>query len=87
MSSRVADDTGHQRRLFVAFFRREFRQRFLGSLTGPAWALLQPLLLLGIYALVFIHVLRVRLPAGEDRRTRCLSWSRRCGPGLPSQRD
>lgn len=65
MSSRVADDTGHQRRLFVAFFRREFRQRFLGSLTGPAWALLQPLLLLGIYALVFIHVLRVRLPAGE----------------------
>jgi ABC-type polysaccharide/polyol phosphate export permease len=47
------------------FIGREFRQRYLGSLTGPAWALLQPLLLLGVYALVFVHVLRVRLPAGE----------------------
>lgn len=47
------------------FIAREFRQRYLGSLTGPAWALLQPLMLLGVYALVFVHVLRVRLPAGD----------------------
>jgi ABC-type polysaccharide/polyol phosphate export permease len=47
------------------FVAREFRQRYLGSLTGPAWALLQPLMLLGVYALVFVHVLRVRLPAGD----------------------
>lgn len=47
------------------FIAREFRQRYLGSLTGPAWALLQPLMLLGVYALVFVHILRVRLPAGD----------------------
>lgn len=47
------------------FVRRDFEQRYLGSVTGPLWSLLQPLLLLGVYALVFVHVLRVRLPAGE----------------------
>lgn len=51
--------------IFSQFFRREFSQRYLGSLTGPAWALLQPLMLLGVYALVFVQVLRVRLPSGE----------------------
>ncbi len=44
---------------------REFSQRYLGSLSGPAWALLQPLLLLAVYALVFVQILRVRLPAGD----------------------
>lgn len=53
------------RYLLAAFARRELEQRYLGSFTGPAWALLQPLLLLGVYGLVFVHVLRVRLPAGE----------------------
>jgi ABC-type polysaccharide/polyol phosphate export permease len=47
------------------FIARDFGQRYLGSLTGPAWALLQPLLLLGVYALVFVQVLRVRLPNGD----------------------
>lgn len=44
------------------FAVRDFRQRWLGSLSGGLWALLQPLLLLAIYALVFVEVLKVRLP-------------------------
>lgn len=47
------------------FVTRDFGQRYLASLTGPSWALLQPLMLLGVYALVFVQVLRVRLPSGE----------------------
>jgi ABC-type polysaccharide/polyol phosphate export permease len=49
----------HLLRHFVA---RDLRQRYLGSLWGGAWALLQPLLTLAIYAVVFVEVLRVRLP-------------------------
>jgi ABC-type polysaccharide/polyol phosphate export permease len=45
------------------FVVRDIRQRYLGSLWGGLWALLQPLLLFGIYALVFVQILRVRLPA------------------------
>lgn len=44
------------------FVVRDLRQRYLGSLWGGAWALLQPLLTLAIYAVVFVEVLKVRLP-------------------------
>jgi ABC-type polysaccharide/polyol phosphate export permease len=53
-------------RLCRYFALRDFRQRYLNSLSGAAWALVQPLALLGIYALVFVHVLRVRLPPDLD---------------------
>jgi len=45
------------------FVLRDIKQRYLGSLWGGLWALLQPLLLFGIYALVFVQILKVRLPA------------------------
>lgn len=45
------------------FVVRDIQQRYLGSLWGGLWALLQPLLLFGIYAVVFIEILKVRLPA------------------------
>lgn len=50
------------------FVLRDIRQRYLVSFSGALWALLQPALLLAIYALVFVHVLRARLPdeAGGD---------------------
>ena len=45
------------------FVVRDIQQRYLGSLWGGLWALLQPLLLFGIYAVVFVQILKVRLPA------------------------
>jgi lipopolysaccharide transport system permease protein len=42
---------------------RDLRQRFAGSLLGVAWLVLQPLAMVAIYALVFVEILRVRLPA------------------------
>lgn len=50
-------------RLLRHFALRDLRQRWLNSFSGAAWALLQPLALLAIYSFVFVHVLRVRLPA------------------------
>ncbi len=44
------------RALFGNFFRRELTTRYLGSITGLAWALLHPLALLGVYWFVFTSV-------------------------------
>lgn len=40
-------------------------QRYLGSLSGSAWALLQPLLQLAIYGYVFGRIFAARLPEQE----------------------
>jgi ABC-type polysaccharide/polyol phosphate export permease len=48
--------------LAARFIARDLRNRYLGSISGLAWALLQPLLLLAIYAIVFVEVLKVRWP-------------------------
>ncbi len=42
------------------FTERELKTRFAGSVAGWTWALIAPLLLLGIYALVFGHVFKPR---------------------------
>lgn len=46
------------RALLANFFRRELHTRYLGSITGLAWALLHPLALLGVYYFVFTQVFR-----------------------------
>jgi len=46
------------RALFRNFFVRELTTRYLGSVTGFAWALLHPLALLGVYWFVFTRVFR-----------------------------
>jgi lipopolysaccharide transport system permease protein len=53
-----ADATARDRALFRIFFRRELTARYLGSITGLAWALLHPLALLGVYHFVFTTVFR-----------------------------
>lgn len=46
--------------LWLGFVRRDITSRYLGSVGGMAWALLHPLALLAIYALVFQAVFKVR---------------------------
>lgn len=53
------------RGLVRALVAREWRNRFVGSVLGMAWAVLQPVLLLATYALVFQFVFQVRPPLGE----------------------
>jgi len=52
--------------LFRNFFWRELHTRYLGSVTGLAWALLHPLALLGVYHFVFTSVFRT---TGFDGRS------------------
>ena len=48
--------------LFFGFFRREFVARYAGTVFGSLWVLVQPLLMLAVYAFVFQRVFKVALP-------------------------
>lgn len=47
------------------FFRREFRSRYLGSMSGLAWAVLHPAMQLAMYALVFEQIFKARIAGAE----------------------
>lgn len=47
--------------LLWAMVQRDLRTRYTGSVLGAAWSLLQPLIMLGIYAVLFQTIFRVRL--------------------------
>ncbi len=53
-----ATSFARHRALFANFFRRELFSRYLGSVSGLAWALLHPLALLAVYHFVFTTVFR-----------------------------
>lgn len=48
--------------LLAAFIKRDLQNRYAGSVAGMAWALLHPLALLALYALVFEAIFRVKVP-------------------------
>ena len=50
--------------LFSELLRRDLSTRYAGSFGGPLWALLNPLILCGLYTFVFVAVLRLPAPAG-----------------------
>jgi lipopolysaccharide transport system permease protein len=50
------------RSLLLALVLRDFKNRYAGSMAGALWALLNPLAMLAIYAVVFEYVFRVRVP-------------------------
>ncbi len=54
----AAPQLARQRALFSNFFRRELFTRYLGSVSGMAWAFLHPLALLAVYHFVFTVVFR-----------------------------
>jgi ABC-type polysaccharide/polyol phosphate export permease len=52
-------------RMLRSFLRMMVRDRFLGSGLGIAWAVMSPLLMLGIFTFVFGFVFRSKLPGAE----------------------
>jgi lipopolysaccharide transport system permease protein len=48
--------------LFRTFFRRDLSARYKASVLGIVWSLLNPLMMMLIYTLVFSHVLKINLP-------------------------
>lgn len=56
----------HDAWLVVQLARRDIQTRYKGSQLGWVWAIVTPLLMLGVYTLVFKYIFRVRWPgAGE----------------------
>src|SRR3954471_8749938 len=49
----VYADLVRYRELFANLFRRDFQAKYKGSVLGVAWSLLNPLVLLGVYLVVF----------------------------------
>src|SRR3989442_14666589 len=49
----VYADLLRYRELFANLFRRDFQAKYKASLLGVAWSLLNPLVLLGVYLVVF----------------------------------
>ncbi len=45
---------------------RQIRQDYLENLTGFAWLILQPLMLLAVYAFVFSTIFKARIPEAAD---------------------
>jgi lipopolysaccharide transport system permease protein len=55
----VYADLIRYRELFSSLFRRDLRAKYKGSLLGLLWTLLHPLVLMGVYLLVFSLLWRV----------------------------
>jgi lipopolysaccharide transport system permease protein len=52
--------------LLLNFLSREIKSRYVGSVSGIFWALLHPLALLAVYAVVFTAIFKVKFPELED---------------------
>jgi lipopolysaccharide transport system permease protein len=52
--------------LIKILVRQDLLSRYQGSALGLAWAMLTPLLMLGVYALVFGEILQVRWPGEQS---------------------
>ncbi len=60
----------NQRKLDLVFFQnlviRQIRQDYLENMTGFAWLILQPMILLAVYAFVFSTIFKARIPEAAD---------------------
>lgn len=54
------------RSFILGMARREFQARYLGSVLGSLWAILNPLTMVFIYTVIFGHVMRNRVPGVDD---------------------
>lgn len=56
----------HHRRLIARLAKRELTARYRGSLLGMLWAVINPLLMLGVYTFVFTTVFQARWGTGDS---------------------
>ena len=59
-------DVIRYRELFESLFRRDLRAKYRGSFLGLAWSLLHPLVLMGVYLLVFSVLWKVAEVGSDD---------------------
>ena len=56
----------NHRRLVADLARREFRARYVGSVLGAAWAVLEPAIQFGLYLFVFSYLLGMRFESSTN---------------------
>ncbi len=56
----------HYRGFVLSMVAREFRGRYMGSLLGSIWSVLNPLAMIFIYTVIFSRVMRAKLPGIDD---------------------
>lgn len=54
------------RGIVLGAVKREFQSRYLNSLLGASWTVIQPLAMILVYTLVFSQVMNARLPGAES---------------------
>lgn len=54
----------HQRDLLLNYVRKDLKERYVGSIIGFYWSVINPLILLGIYTFVFTVIFKVRFSDG-----------------------
>lgn len=69
-----------QRALIAQLAQREVHARYRQSALGLAWVVITPLLMLGVYTLVFRNIMRVRWPGSVDESN--LAFALRLYAGL-----
>ncbi len=52
--------------MFKYFLKREIKENYLGNLTGFSWVIIQPVLTLIIYTVVFEKIFKARIPEAEN---------------------
>lgn len=52
----------HYREFIVSSVKREYQSKYQGSLLGSTWAVLNPLAMIFVYAVVFSKIMQARLP-------------------------
>lgn len=63
----IAAEKWKFRWLFINFLRKEISDRYIGSISGIFWLLINPLALLAIYGFVFAVIFRVNVPELKGR--------------------
>jgi lipopolysaccharide transport system permease protein len=56
----ICSSLWRQRQLLRQLVSRAVQQRFRGSVLGLLWAILTPLLMLGVYTFVFVYIMQVK---------------------------
>lgn len=56
----------HYRGFIIGSVKREFQSKYLNSLLGVAWTVLQPLSMIVVYTLIFSKIMQAKIPGADE---------------------
>ncbi|WP_341961904.1 ABC transporter permease [Pseudomonas sp. RC10] len=56
----------HYRSFILGSVKREFQAKYLNSLLGAAWSVIQPLSMIFVYTVIFSQIMKAKLPGVES---------------------